>query len=143
MAIINRTLDPSEQRRIIEQSYGAVATGATLHVAVVPYPAELQAAVMAVAGLSGSPTYDLRILRFIVGTGVTTFSPGTTTLTGAAVGTSGLQSFLLAANGSTLVALLANDVITVTSGAANTAVTNASFGVVLKALQDYKTSFGV
>jgi len=143
MGIVNRSLDTSEQNHVLESTYGLVATGATLYAAVVPFNSTLDAARIAVSGLSGSPTYDLRIQRFIVGTGATVINPGSTTLTGVAFGTSGLQSFLLASAGSTLVNLLAGDIITVTSGAANTAATNVGVAVVLQAIQDIRSSFGV
>ena len=143
MAILNRSLDPSEQQEAFVATYGLAVTSATFHACVVPYNSILDAAKLAVSGLSGSPAYDLRIVRFIAGAGVTTFNPGSTTLTGVAYGTSGLQSFLLASAGSTLVNLLANDIITVTSSGANTAATNLSVGVVLQAVQDIKVTFGV
>ena len=143
MAITNRALDASEQRKLIEFGIGAVATGATLLVAQIPYASTLEAVKVSAQGLSGSPTYDLRVWRFIVGTGVTTIAGGATTLTGVAMGTSGAQSMVLAASGSTLLNLLPNDVITLTSGTANTAVTGLNVAVVIKAVQDIKISFGV
>ena len=111
--------------------------------AVIPYPATLDGVRVAAAGISGTPTYDLRVLRFIAGAGVTTIAGGATTLTGVAVGTSGIQSMVLASSGSTLLNLLAGDMITLTSGGANSAVTGLNVSVVVKALQDIKTSFGI
>ena len=143
MAVTNRTLDASEQRKTIEASYLLTATGVTVLAAQIPYASTLEAVKVAAQGLSGSPTYDLRVWRFIVGTGVTTIAGGATTLTGVAMGTSGAQSMVLAASGNTLLNLLANDVITLTSGGANTAVTALNVAVVIKAVQDIKTSFGV
>lgn len=143
MAIVNRDLDASEQRRSLTQNYGAVATGATVHVAFVPTAGTLEAVKVAVAGLSGSPTYDLRVLRFIAGAGVTSIAGAATTLTGVAVGTSGVQSMVLAASGSSFLNLMAGDVLTLTAGAANTNVLQLSCGVVVKAIQDIKTQFGV
>lgn len=142
MGITNRAMDASEQRRVFQSSYGAVATGATLHVAAIPFACTLDGIKLAVAGLSGSPTYAAAIWRFIPGTGVTTITAGFTTLTGVAMGTSGVQTFVSVASGNTLLNLLANDVVTITSGAANTAVTNLTAAVVVKAVQDIKTSFG-
>jgi len=48
----------------------------------------------------------------------------------------------LAAAGSSFLNLLAGDVITLTSGAANTAVTALSVGVAIKAIQDITTVSG-
>jgi len=142
MAIVNRSLDASEQRKAFTMNLQAVATGVTIQAMIVPYASVLEGVKVAAAGLSGSPTYDLRIWRFIAGTGVTTIAGGATTLTAVAVGTSGVQSMVLASSGSTLLNLLANDVITLTSGAANTAVTNLTVGIVVKAVQDIKTVYG-
>jgi len=143
MAITNRALDPSEQRQVFESSYGLVATGATLQACLVPYASTLAAVRVAAVGISGSPTLDLRVWRFIVGTGVTAIAGGATTLAMQAVGTSGLQSMVIAASGSSFLNLAANDVITLTSGGANSAVAQLGTAVVVQALQDIKTSFGV
>lgn len=142
MAINNRTLDPSLQRQVFQSSYGVVATGVTLSALVVPYASTLDAVRVTANGLSGSPTIDLRVWRFIVGTGVTTIAGGATTLTAQALGTSGIQSMVLASSGSSLLNLLANDVITLTTGGANTAA-SYTVSVVIKNTQDIRTSFGV
>lgn len=143
MAITNRSLDVSEQRHVFDKSFGAVATGLTMQAVMVPYNCNLEAAKLAVVGVSGSPTYALQIWRFIPGAGATSYNPGSTTLAGTAVGTSGIQSFLLASSSSTLVQLQANDIITVTSGGANSAVAQLAMSFVLRATQDIKTSWGV
>lgn len=143
MAIVNRSLDPSEQRKVFEAAYGAVATGVTVFVCAVPFNSTLDGIRVAAAGLSGSPTYAMTVQRFITGAGLTAITGGATTLTAVAFGTSGIQSMVMAASGSTLLNLLAGDVIALTSGAANTAVTNLSVSAVIKAVQDIKTSFGI
>lgn len=142
MAITNRALDASEQRKNFAASYTAVATGTTLLALTVPFNSTLEAIKVSAQGLSGSPTYDLRVWRFIVGTGVTTIAGGATTLTAVAMGTSGPQSMVLAASGSSFLNLLSGDVLTLTSGGANTAVTGLAVGVCIKAIQDIKTNFG-
>lgn len=143
MAICNRGLDASEQKRTFSNSFPLTGTGVTLPILMVPFNSELQAARLSAVGLSGAPTFDLRIQRFIAGAGVTILNPGTTTLTATAVGTSGIQTVLLAASGSSLVQLLAGDLLTLTTGAANTACAALSVAVVIQALQDIKTQFGV
>ncbi len=136
MAIVNRTLDSSQQQVQSVVSFGAVATGATLHAAMIPYPATLKQIKVAVSGLSGSPTFDLRVLRFIVGSGVTTIAGGATTLTPLTVGTSGLQSFVLAAAGSSFLNLVAGDVLTLSVGGSTTNVLDCSAAVVIQPTQD-------
>ncbi len=141
MPIENRTLGTGLQKDVLEAHYAATATGATLHAAIIPYPSVLKDVKVAAAGLSGSPTVALKILRFIVGTGVTTIT-GATTLTLGSIGTSGMQSMVLEASGSTLLNLLAGDVLTLTVGASNAAVTNISVAAVIQATQDIRTVFG-
>ncbi len=143
MAIVNRTKDASEQRDAYNSSWGAVATGVTLHAALIPFNSTLEGVRIAVAGVSGAPTYALRVLRFIVGTGVTTIAGGATTLTPSTVGTSGVASMSLASSGSTLLNLLAGDLITITSGATDAAVTQLSTSIVIKGVQDIKTWYGI
>lgn len=141
MAIVNRTLDPSQQQSELMSSYQLTVTGATLQVAAIPYPAVLKAVKVAAIGLSGAPTLDLRIQRFIVGTGVTSIAGGATTLTETAWGTSGVQSMVLAASGSSLLNLQANDVIALATGVANTASSQSVVAVVIQATQDILSWF--
>lgn len=147
MAIVNRTLDASEQRRSFTASFTGSSTslvlGNTLMLGVVPYNSVLSAITVAAIGLSGSPTMDLRVNRFIVGTGVTTIAGGATTLTLTAWGTSGVQAMVLAASGSSFLNLLANDVLVLTQAGANTATTSQCVTYVLQATQDIKTQLGV
>ncbi len=144
MAIVNRTLDVSEKRKVMQQNLGLVATGVTAIVAAVPYACTLDAMQIIACGLSGAPTYQLNVDRFIVGTGFTTIILATgTSNTPGAYGTSGVLAAKLVASGSTLLNLLANDLLMVTSGVANTAALSLSVSVVLKPISDVKTQFGV
>jgi hypothetical protein len=143
MGVHNGSFGNTEKRRTFTAEYGLTGTGLTLLVCPVSYSSELRAARIAVSGVSGSPTFDLRIQRFIPGAGLTVFSPGTTTLAATAFGTSGIQSFLLQDTGGSLILLAANDVISITTGGANSAVASATIGVVLQAIQDIKTQFGI
>lgn len=143
MGITNRAKDSSEQREVFEAHYALTATGVTIPVCVVPFASTLDAVRVAAHGLSGSPTYQLAVNRFITGAGLTTMTAAATLLTATAFGTSGLQSVVLAASGSSFLNLMAGDVVFMASGAANTAVNSISVAVVLKALQDIKTNFGV
>lgn len=142
MAIVNRDLDVTQRRDTIQSNYPLVGTGVTVVAAVIPSSSTLQAVRVSAFGASGAPTYSLGIWRFIPGTGVTTIVGGATTLTFTANGTSGVQSMVLATGGSSLLNLLANDMILLTTGGANTAAT-LSVAVVVQNLQDIKTEFGV
>jgi hypothetical protein len=154
MAIVNRSKDASEQRVVFSQNYAATATSVTLSIGIVPYPCTLDEAQVVGWGLSGAPSYALAVNRFIAGTGFTTIVLGTgTSNIIAEFGTSGAGSFgtslfgssgmVLAAAGSTLLNLVANDLLTVTSGVANTAVKALSVEVVLRPTQDIKNHFGM
>ena len=140
MPIVNRTLDASEQRKAFGVNAGAVATGVSGIICMVPYPATIDAAEIAAFGLSGAPTYSLVVNRFVVGAGVTAI----TVVSGQAVsafGTSGPQGVSLPAAGSSLLNVLPNDVLMYQSAGANTAVTGLSVNVVLKPIQDIKIHF--
>lgn len=142
MGLINRDKDVSEQRETTTMFCGPVANGLTLPLAIVPYSCELQAIRSAAIGLSGAPTAAFVIGREIVGSGYTNISGGATTLTHVAVGTSGIQSWVLAASGNSLVQLQAGDVLTVVSGGgAGAAVGQLNVTFVCKALTDIKNQF--
>lgn len=141
MAIVNRTLDASQQQSEYVATYPLTATGVTLQLAAIPYPSTLKNVVVSAIGLSGAPTFDLRVQRFIVGTGVTSIAGGATTLTATAWGTSGVQSMVLAASGSSLLSLQAKDVLAVAVGGSNTAAANIALGVVIQATQDILSWF--
>jgi hypothetical protein len=143
MAIVNRSLDASEQRKVIQVVAGAVATGVSGIIGVVPWPCTLDAGEIAAFGLSGAPNYGLILNRFVVGAGVTaiTIAVGTSNIP-LAYGTSGGWSMVLPASGSTLLSLQANDVLMFQSGVANTAVTGLAVSVVLKPIQDIKINHG-
>ncbi len=142
MAICNRDLDASEQKIEIVANYGVLATALVVPVGIVPWPCTLVGARVAATGLSGAPTGALKINRFIVGSGTTVYLGGFTTLTLQTVGTSGIQSVVIAAAGSTALSLLAGDEITYTSGAANAAATVA-VSVVVQKTQDIVQHFGL
>lgn len=150
MAIVNRTLDASEQRRVgvLQWSNGVtlVGTGVTRVIGIVPWPCTLDAGQIVAFGLSGAPSYALAVNRFIAGSGATTY----TIAVGASntppdFGTSGvgISAMILPASGSTLLNLLANDVLYFVSGVANTAATYLAVSLVLKPTQDVKYNFGL
>lgn len=145
MAIVNRDKDASEQKLEFHTALGAVATGSTLPIMHIPYPCQLLDARMSVVGTSGSPTGNIEIHRFIVGTGITQITgQWQAALALQAVGTSGPQRASLAASTSaTLLLLQTNDVVVYKSGGANSSITAGALTVVLQSLQDVKTLFGL
>lgn len=142
MAICNRDLDVSQQKVALSDRFGALATGLTLPVMSIASPANLIAAKLGAFGISGTPTALLSIQRFIVGSGVTSFLGGITTLTLQAEGTSGMQSAVIAAAGSTALQLQAGDIVMLTTGGANSAVTGLEVSLVVQYTQDIKSYYG-
>ena len=143
MAVINRALDSSEQMKVYDFKHNAViGTGVTTIVGLVPYPAVLKGGQWAAYGLSGSPTWTLKVHRFIVGTGATYFAVSGANAP-AAFGTSGvLQSGIsLLAAGNTLLNLMVDDVLIAESGGANSAVLASAFSVAIQPIQDIKKHY--
>lgn len=140
MSIVNRTLDASEQKKTFSAVGGAIGTGVTGIICAVPYPATITAAEIAAFGLSGAPSYALVVNRFIPGAGFTAITVATQVV--PAFGTSGAVGVSLPAAGSTLLSVLANDVLMYLSGVASTAVTGLAIGVVLQPIQDIKIHYG-
>lgn len=144
MPLVNRDKDTPEQRDLLSYSTGAVATGVTLNLFIAPYSAEVSIVEVAAVGLSGTPTGQLSISRFIVGSGVTNLGTGGFSLvTITAFGTSGALLVPQNASGSSLIQLARGDVLTYVSGGANSSVANLTVTLALKCLQDIKTHFGI
>lgn len=151
MSIVNRTLDASEQRKIMSMTVSGssgivIPTGATFLVGLVPWPCTLDVGQLAAFGVSGSPTVALHVQRFIAGTGFTTYviATGTSNLV-PAFGTSGvgISGMILPASGSTLLNLVSNDVLGITFAGTNAAAIFLSVTLALKPIQDQKVNFGI
>ena len=153
MALINRDKDQSEQRECftanlnispagISFAIDGLITGVTLPMCNIPYPASIVAIDQTSWGLSGAPIHNVSVYRFIAGAGFTQFLVGGS-LTVAAFGTSGIQSYTLLAGTSSTLPLLAGDQIVLNTLVSSTAVQQAQVTVVVKALQDLKSHFGV
>ena len=144
MAVVNRTLDASEQRKVAGIRSGVVATGLTLPVVFADQPITIQSAQAAFFGISGSPVYLLTCQRFINGTGATVFEVGST-FAARAFGTSGLlpAGISLPATGSSLLNLVSGDVLMVSTFGSNAAVSGLALSVVLLPTQDIRTYFGL
>ena len=146
MAVVNRTLDPSQQRTVMHLALGAVATGVTSIVGIVPWPCVIDATQLALNGVSATPTYELGVNRFIVGSGFTylIIAKGTSNALAYDYGVSGVVStgMFQAAAGSTLLNLQANDQLVLTSGGSGAAVKSLAIGCVLRPIKDIKKYFG-
>jgi hypothetical protein len=133
MSIINRDLNRSEKRRDEPSVFGALATGVTQILDVLPYNAILEGFNTAAFGISGSPVWSLSAFRFVSG-GLTTVNIGAT-ISPVAIGTSGNLGASIIPPG---VSLLAGDVILLTTGGANSAVTTSVVSLYLRALDDIR-----
>lgn len=137
MAIVNRDKDASEQKDVINAVLGAVATGATRQVEVLPYPCTLIGLRAAATGVSNAMQIAFQVNRFIAGTGATAIVLGISNLVLVNVGTSGPQGFSgLAAAGSTLLALQAGDVLQCVSSVSNGNATDLAIQFIVKKTQD-------
>lgn len=144
MAIVNRDRDASEQKDVIHfVSNAAVATGATLNAAILPYPCSLQSVKVAAFGVSNAMQLAFNVQRFTSG-GLTLIALGISNLVLVNMGTSGAQGFSgLAAVGSTLLSLQAGDVLHLVSSVANGNATHLVVNMVVKKLQDIVSHNGV
>lgn len=142
MAIINRDLGHSQQRQVVHKVEKNLATGATTVICNIPWPCSLDIAQFSCVGVSGSPFYTLWIDRFIVGTGATNFSVGTSTAA-VAFGTSGLPvGGISTIIGSTTFTFQSGDRLSFLSGGSNAAVDNIAMTVVLRPINDILKFFG-
>jgi hypothetical protein len=139
MPIVNANKDSSEQQHVIEQTFRDTTTGQSAFVLFrAPYPMQIMGVTAIAVGLSGSPTSQLALERFVVGAGLTVIAVGGA-LTHNAWGTSGAQGFSLPAAGNSLLNLAAGDVLTIQTGGANTGAKVLHVAAVVKALQDIKS----
>lgn len=143
MAIVNRDLDASEQLQVLQYADAAViGTGAAIYAALVPSPGQLREFKVAGKGLSGAPTYNVEIHRWL-SAGLTIIAPGSAITMAAAFGVSGAAIGSTYASNSSLAALQAGDVLVIKSGGANTASTGLVAAFVMQATQDIKKSFSI
>lgn len=137
MGIINRTNDISEQKDLVYASFQNVATAATMLIHKAPRPQVITDAKCSTVGISGAPTLQLALERFVVGSGLTHISIGGA-LTAANLSTSGSQTFSLPATGSSLLQLASGDVLCMVSAGSNAAAVQYMVDVVVQNVQDIK-----
>src|SRR4051812_12065933 len=109
MPNINRTDDISQQKESLKLGNGAIGTGAELQLPV-ERGCLLTDVKVSALGLSGTPVLSLRALRFVPGTGGSSFAIGTS-FAPSAFGTSGVFGFSMPATGSTTLNLQKGDVL--------------------------------
>lgn len=143
MAIVNRDLDSTQQRWIMDSQPGVVGVSSLIQLGLVPCAAQLLVVAHAAFGLSSAPTVGVQIQRFVVGSGLTTMAlNGSSLLTISALSTSGMQTQVLPAAGSTLLLLQKGDAVQLVTSTANSAATYAVEAVV-QVLQDVQSTYGV
>lgn len=143
MAIVNRDLDPTQQRILFDASPGLIGVSTIVHLGIAPCASQLLAVATNAFGLSGAPTVGVQVQRFVVGVGLTTIPLNSASLlTIAAMSTSGMQLQTLTAAGTSLVQLLKGDDIQLITSTANTAATY-TIEAVIQILQDVQSDYGV
>lgn len=133
MGIINRSYEESEQQRDIFANVEDTVTSTQDQIYHCPHAMQIQSGKLCAEGLSGSPTAQLQIQRFVSGEGETQIALGAA-LDLQSVGTSGPQSYTFSST-----ALEAGDQIRVVHAGTNAAVDQLSIALVVKATQDIKS----
>lgn len=133
MGIVNRTLDASEQTFLAAETLVGTVTGRSEVAVHLPHPATAIRARISAVGLSGSPTAQLQIRRFVAGAGQTLIPLGAA-LALQAVSTSGPQAYTFSAT-----ALQAGDAVVVTHAGTNAACEQLHVALVMQATQDVKS----
>lgn len=140
MGIINRTMDATEQK----EAFVAVTTALTVNqqdifIKAIERPCVITDCKVAMNGVSGAPNVMLKALRFVAGTGGSTFLIGSTFVV-TTYATSGYLSYSLPATGSTLLNLQKGDILlAVHGGGTGAATTSTIIDVVVQNLQDFKS----
>lgn len=144
MAVINRTLDASEQKKVFQQKLVAaeLVNGFSGIICVAPYACNVVAGAIALYGISGAPNFQISVNR-TGGAGATyVLAVGTSNIP-LAMGTSGVWQMVLPAAGSTLLQIGAGDTIMYAQGGgASAAAVQAMISLVVQPIQDIKTSHG-
>ncbi len=139
MPIINQNLDISEKKVWADTVLGAVATGVTALIRLIPYNCMLQGFNLSAFGLSGTPTYSLSVYRATSG-GLTSIPLGLS-LAATTFGTSGPigVTFIGSSGYGAGVTLLAGDALFMISGTADTSITTGIASSAIAALGDFKS----
>jgi len=139
MGIINRTMDLSEQKEAIVVSTTLPVNGTEVLLPPMSRNVTITDVKTSLLGFSGAPTVHLRALRFIAGTGGSSFAIGTSFAV-TAFGTSGYMSYSLPAVGSTLLNLQKGDaLVLIHGGGTGAACTTSTVEIVVQNMQDIKS----
>lgn len=143
MAILNRDLDPSQQKEIFAwQGTTQVTTGNTAWIGIIPYPCTVQSARAVSVGLSLAPTVALQVQRFAPGN--TVIALGISDIVLNAFGTSGSLGYSgLAAPGATVLNLQQGDILMFQMNGSTAAALQLALEVVVKKTQDIVAYNGV
>ncbi len=133
MGNINRSMDASEQNDAHFVNIKGTVTATSDQIYHAPQEMEIQSAMIANEGLSGTPTTQLQIQRFVTGAGETVIPLGPA-LAVIAVGTSGPKAFAFSS-----ILLQAGDQVVATQAGTNAAVAQQSISLVVKGLQDIRS----
>lgn len=147
MAIVNRDLDVSQQKQVLNGSVSTTvgaSAGLAFPAITIATPGFVKTIELTATGVSGAATIALDVQRFVVGSGLTTIPYLSTTMAIASFGTSGIKIATLAAAGSTLLNLQMGDVITVNQlfSGGNVAIGKLEVNAVVQAAQDIVAYFG-
>lgn len=140
MGIANRDKDASEKNYVVSAQLGAVATGVSTIVGIVPSAGQLLGFQVTGKGLSAVPVYQLAVARWTTA-GITGVAFGSALTLSAAFGLSG--GVIGASFNSASYALQAGDLLMLNSSGANTAVADSAIAVVIQATQDIKQNCGI
>ena len=139
MAITNRAMDASEQKEALKVTVSNAVNGQDIVLGVIERPQTISDCKVMGLGVSGAPNVLLKALRFVAGTGGSSFLIGST-FPFTTYATSGMLSVSLPASGSTLLQLQKGDVlVAVHGGGTGAATTVTAIEVVLQNIQDIKT----
>jgi hypothetical protein len=144
MAIVNRDLDVSQQKEVIQYAAaGAVATGATALVAVMPFPGALQSVTPVAYGVSNAMQVTVYFERWLAA-GLTLINTGVSNIILQNLSASGAVGFSgLATQGSSLLQFQTGDVLRITTSVANGNALGLALNFVVKKLQDVVSHNGV
>lgn len=133
MGIQNRSLEDEQKKELHCSLIRETTTAESDIIFHAPHPMTVDSAKLSAVGLSGSPTAQLQIQRFVTGAGQTTIALGPA-VSLVAVGTSGPQSFSFSST-----ALQAGDQIVATHAGANAAAAQLAIALVVEATEDIKS----
>lgn len=143
MAIVNRDLDASQQKDVIQfRSTAAVATSSSLNIAIIPYPCALQSVLTYSTGTSNAMQLAVNVQRWTAG-GVTVVALGLSNIVLQDYSVSGAINFSgLAAPGSTLLLLQQGDILNLVSSVTNGNALALVMDFAVKKLQDIVSTNG-